>query len=138
MKNPKNQKFEKMKKHLLEILSFYTRDIIILHICTKNHNHMSYSSWDTKCDKKILPFLAIFCPLTHPTPNHPLTHPPTITTQKTKILGEKYIWRCHHFKLVQQKTRSYDVCLLRYGVRQTIFCHFSHFLFFYPTIDPEN
>ena len=31
-KNPKNQNFEKMKK--------MPRDIIILHKCTKNHDHM--------------------------------------------------------------------------------------------------
>ena len=27
-----------------------TGDLIILHICTKNHNHMRYSSWDTEWD----------------------------------------------------------------------------------------
>ena len=26
-------------------------DIIILHMCTKNHNYMRYSSWDTKNEK---------------------------------------------------------------------------------------
>ena len=41
---PKNQNFEKMKKKI-------AGDIIILHICTKNHNHMRYSSWDTKNEK---------------------------------------------------------------------------------------
>ena len=35
-KNPKNQKFEKMKN--------IAGDIIILHICTKNYNHMMYGS----------------------------------------------------------------------------------------------
>ena len=28
----------------------FTGDLIILHICTKNHNHMRYSSWDTEWD----------------------------------------------------------------------------------------
>ena len=37
--------------------------------------------------------------------------------------NEKSIWRCHHFKLVQQKKRSYDVSLFRYGVIQ-IFRYF--------------
>ena len=37
-RNSKNQNFEKMKK--------IAGDIIILHICTKNHNHMMYSSSD--------------------------------------------------------------------------------------------
>ena len=35
-KNPKNQNFEKMKK--------FAGDIIILHMCSKNHNHIMYGS----------------------------------------------------------------------------------------------
>ena len=58
-----------------------------------------------------LSFWTIFGPSTPPSP---------LTTQKTKILkNEKSTWRCHNFELVQQKTWSYDVCLLRYGVWQT-------------------
>ena len=34
--SPKNQSFKKMKK--------LAEDIIILHMCTKNHNHMIYDS----------------------------------------------------------------------------------------------
>ena len=34
--NPKNQNFEKMEKA--------SGDVIILHLCTKNHNHMMYAS----------------------------------------------------------------------------------------------
>ena len=36
--NPKNQKFKKMKKT--------PGDIIILHMCTKNKDHIMYSSWN--------------------------------------------------------------------------------------------
>ena len=36
--NLKNQNFEKLKKVL--------GDIIILHMCTINENHMIYGSWD--------------------------------------------------------------------------------------------
>ena len=39
-KSPKKQHFEKMKQ--------IAGDIIILHKCTKIHNHMKYSSWDTE------------------------------------------------------------------------------------------
>ena len=35
-------------------------DIIILHTCTANHNHMKYSSWDTKWHKFLLLFWVIF------------------------------------------------------------------------------
>ena len=31
---------------------------------------------------------------------------------------ENSICKYHHFKLVQQETQSYDICLLRYGVWQ--------------------
>ena len=43
-------------------------DIIILHMCTKNHNHMRYSSWDTEWDKFVLSFWTILCPSTLPPP----------------------------------------------------------------------
>ena len=41
-KNPKHQNFEKMKN--------ITGDIIILQMCTKNHDHMKYGFWDTNWD----------------------------------------------------------------------------------------
>ena len=51
--------------------------------------------------------------------------------------NEKSIWRCHHLKLMQQKRRSNDVCLLRYGVQQIFFVNWGHFLFFYPLLTPK-
>ena len=39
----KSQSFEKMKK--------MPREIIILYMCTKNYNHMMYSSWDMGCER---------------------------------------------------------------------------------------
>ena len=33
---------------------------------------------------------------------------------------EKITWRYNHFTHVYQKSQSYDVCFLRYGVRQTL------------------
>ena len=41
--NPENQNFENMKKA--------PGDVINLHICPKNHNHMMYASWDMECDR---------------------------------------------------------------------------------------
>ena len=39
---------------------------------------------------------------------------------------------------VHQKSQSYDVCFLRYGVRQTeVFVILDHFLPFYTISDPE-
>ena len=43
-KTPKNRNFEKMKKK--------PRDIIILHKCNKNDNHMIYGSWDMLQDRQ--------------------------------------------------------------------------------------
>ena len=60
-KNPKSQNFEKTTKA--------AGDIIILHECTKNHNHMRYSSRDMDWDrKKVLSFWAIYCQFTPPPP----------------------------------------------------------------------
>ena len=63
-------------------------------------------------------------------------------SQKSKILkNEKNCWR-YHFTQVYQKSQSYDVWLLRYGLRwKTFFVILGHFLHFYhPTLpnDPKN
>ena len=66
-KNPKNHNFEKTKK--------IAGDIIFFHICTKNHSHMRYGSWEEEWDRQNpLSFWAIFCPFT------------LLTTLKIKIL----------------------------------------------------
>ena len=98
LKNLKNQNFEKMKK--------VPGDVIILHKCTKNHDHMLHCSWDTICDKcnSFFYFGLCFGPL---------------TTQKIKILKKwKKTWRYHHFTQVYQKYWSHDVQFLKYGVQQ--------------------
>ena len=52
----------------------FARDII-LHICTKTHNHMMYDSWDTEWDRQnFLSLWTAFCPFT------------PLTTPKNKIL----------------------------------------------------
>ena len=65
--NPKNQNFEKMKK--------LPGDIINLHKCNINDNHMMYGSWDTERDgHNFLSFWTISYPFT------------PLTTRKIKIL----------------------------------------------------
>ena len=57
---PKKQNFERMKK--------MSGDIVILHKCNKNHDHMLHCSWDMVhgvCNL-YFSFWAIFCPLTLP------------------------------------------------------------------------
>ena len=101
---------------------------------------MIYTSWDIEENILKLVILGHFLPV-YPTKN-------------TKILkNEKICWRYHHhFTHVYQKSQSYDVRFLRYGVRQNLlsffvflhFCHFllfailDHFLPFYPYKIPKN
>ena len=60
---PNNLKNQQMKKT--------SRDIIMLHICTINENHMMYGSWDVEHDRQIFfSLLTIFCPFTPPPPNN--------------------------------------------------------------------
>ena len=91
-------------------------DIIILHMCTKNHNHMMYDCWDTEWDgQNFLSFWAIFCPFS------------SLKNQNFKI--EKNIWRYYHFTHLHHKWQSYDVWFLRYGAQQTeFFVILDHFL----------
>ena len=69
--NPKKQKFEKMKKA--------PGDIIILHKCTINDNHMMYGSWDTKFYKQ-----NFFVILDHFLPFYPSNNPKNQNFEKMK------------------------------------------------------
>ena len=68
----KTQKIRILKKMKKKIAG----SIIILHMCTKNQNHMRYSSWYTKWDNFFFSFWAISALYPHP----------PLTTQNTKIL----------------------------------------------------
>ena len=103
-------------------LNTFTGDIIS-YMCTKKHNHMRCSSRDTKWDRIFCRFGSFFAFLT----------PSTLTNQKTKILKKwKSFWKCHHFKLVQQKNTI--ICLLTQiwsACTDIIFCHFRPFFAFF-------
>ena len=79
-------------------------DIIILHRCTKKHNHMRHSSWDTEWDN-----FFFFVILGHFLPFKNL----------------KNIWRYYPFTHVHHKSKSYDVWFLRYKVQRTKFLSFQ-------------
>ena len=81
---PEKSKFEKMKKTC--------RDIIILHMCTINYNHMMYGSWDMeRVTDRIFVILDHFLPFYLPPPPH-------WQPRKSKFSkNEKIFWRYHHF-----------------------------------------
>ena len=56
-----------------------------------------------------------------------------------KPQNEKIYWRYYHFTHVHQKSQSYDLWFLRYGVQQTdFFVILGHFLLFYHPNSPKN
>ena len=105
------KKFEKMKK--------IAGDIIILHMCTKNHNHMMYNSWDMEWDRQnFLSFWAIFCPFT------PLTIYKIKIFKKSKKKKKKNSWRNYWFTQEYHEWQSYHIWFLWYNFLSfwTIFC----------------
>ena len=63
-------------------------EIIILHKCTKNHDHMLYCSWDMACDGSncYFSFWAIFCPFT----------PLTVQKKSNFFKNERNTWKYSH------------------------------------------
>ena len=103
----------------------FVGDITILHMCTKNDNHMRYSSWDTNWDRIFCHFGPFFAFLT--------LCPPTTHKTKLKKIMKKTSREVIILNLRNKKTRSYDVCLFSYRVfAQTIFCHFRPVFAFLP------
>ena len=86
-------------------------DVIILHKCTKNHDHMVYCSWDMACDGRTcyFSFCAIFWPFT----------PPKSPKNQNFKKKEENSWRYHHFTQMHQKLWLDDLWFLRYGAWQT-------------------
>ena len=100
-------------------------DIIILHMCTKNHNHMMYASWKMECNRhKFLSFWTIFCRFT------------TQLTPKFKIWKKCTERPGDIIFLHMCKWRSCDVWFLRYKAQKTEFLVIlGHFL---PSDPPNN
>ena len=83
---------------------------------------MMYGSWNIKRDRHIfLSFCTIFCSFV------------PIATQNIKILKKwRKSWRCHYFSQVHQKSWSYAILFLKYGVwRITAIFNLGYFLSFY-------
>ena len=120
---PEKQNFEKMKKKKKKNAG----DAINLHMCTKNHNHMKYSSWDTKLDWIFLPFWTTFEPST------PTKNPESQNFEKMKkASGDVIIFNLCNKKNVHI---MYDYSDMKCGRH---FCHFRLFLLsFTPLLTPK-
>ena len=90
---PKNQKIKILKKWKKS-----PGDIIILHKCTKNHDHMLYCSWNMLSDgcNCYFSFWAIFCPFT------------PVTAQKMKISKNKMKKTSGDIIILQVCTKNHD------------------------------
>ena len=113
--SPKNNNFKKLKTP--------PGYIIILHMCTKNHDHMLYCSWDMVHDScnSYFSFWANFCPFT------PLTAWKIKISKKMKkaprdiIISHKYTTNQDHM-LYCSWDMAYDGCN----------CYFSFWVIFCP------
>ena len=102
--DPENQNFEKMKKP--------PGDIITLHMCTINGNHIMYGFWDIEYDRQnVLLFWTIFFPF------YPTNNPKNKNFKRNEI----NTWIYYHFAQVHHKWQSHDVWFLRFEVQRTEF-----------------
>ena len=79
-------------------------DIIILHECTKNHDHMLYCPLDMARNRFNYFFI--------------LSHFFALLKKKNLIKNEKSTWRYNYFTYLYHKLRSDNVRFLRYAVWQ--------------------
>ena len=120
---PKNQNFKQMKKS--------SGDVIILHMCSKNHDHMMYASWDMECDRhNFLPGDIIILHSCTINEDHMMHCSWDIKARRTESIfwkNEEYAWRYYYFTLVYYKWRLYDVWFLRYGAWWIYYFVIFHF-----------
>ena len=110
--------FEKMKTN--------AGDIIISHKCTKNHNHMRYSSWDTEWDRQnFLSFWTISW----------LYTPITIKFLKQ---WKKHLEMSSLYTCVPKITIIWCMLPEIWNTTDITFCHFGTFFALSPPMDPEN
>ena len=99
-------------------------DIITLHRCTKNQDHMMYASWDMECDRHDFVIQGHFLPL------NPLI------TQKIKFL-EKCLGISSFHSCVPKMTIIWCMVPEIGSMTDNIFCHLWTIFSFYPN-SPVN
>ena len=99
----------------------FAGDIIVLHMCSKNHNHMMYGFWNTEWDRQnFLIFWAIFCPFT--TPTALMIH----KNQSFEKKNEKNVWRYYPFYIYMYAINEHHMIYGSWNVR----CDWQKFLSF--------
>ena len=120
---PKNRNFKQMKK--------VSGDVIILHMCSKNHDDMMYASWDMECDRhNFLPGDIIILHSCTINEDHMMHCSWDIKARRTESIfwkNEEYAWRYYYFTLVYYKWRLYDAWFLRYGAWWIYYFVIFHF-----------
>ena len=121
LNNPEKQNFEKMKK--------IPGDIIILHMCTINQNHMMYGSWDMEHNRYNFSHFKWLFALLHP--NNPDNQ--SFEKMKKKTSGDIII--------LHKCTKNHDHMLycsqdMIHG--RLLFFILGYFLPFYSPNSPKN
>ena len=115
LKKPQKIEFRKNEK------KNFAEDIITLHMCTKNHNHMRYSSWGTGWSNLFChfgPFFANYSPVPHP------NNPENQSFEKIKKGSEDVI-------ILNLRNRKHDKMMYAYSDME---CSRHNFLSFYSVI----
>ena len=122
LNSPKNKNLTKKKKKKKP------GDVIILHKCTKNYNHMVYCSWYGVWHVIVIFYFGLFFALL------PHNFPEKWKFKK----NEKNTWRYCHFAQVYQKSWSYAILFLRCGTWQMLIFILGYFFPFYPPNSPKK
>ena len=94
-----------------------TADIIILHICTINDNHVMYGSWDMERDRhNFLSFWTVFLTF----------YPPMDPENQNFPKNGKNTWRYYHFTNINNSHMIMAPQI--WSAMDRIFCHFGLFL----------
>ena len=105
-----------------------TGDIILLHICTINKDHMIYGSWDIKAQwTEFLVILGYFLPI----------DPLNLKNQNFEKM-KKSLQILSFYTCVQQTTIMWCMVLEKWSTEGKIFCHFRLVFALLPPTNPEN
>ena len=106
-------------------------DIIILHMCTKNHNHKMYSSWDMSATDRIFCHYGVFFALL-----------PPYAPRKSKFWKKKQTNKLEDIVILQMFTINDSHMICGFSDiecnRQNVFVILDRFLPFYPPNNPKN